>query len=179
MTRILTFAEMREALKNCQNSVLTSARDGMRVATTNVKAQAKRNCTPGKSPYDSMWFPTKEVKATRYGMPYTGAPYSYDQDKSRDPVHMRDAMYSRVLVQAKNVMGIVGNPKDYADDVHDGNHGMWPRPFIMDAIKEKETETRAILSDYIERGLLQACEGNLFPEIPSNLPTEMDTEDEE
>ena len=169
--RAMTFEEIKDALRNCSDSVLTSAVEGGRKAVANVRGQARRNCTPGKSPYDDMWFPTKQVKATKYGMPYTGAPYSYDRDPARDPIHMRDAMYSRVILINGVIHCIVGNPKPYAGEVHEGNSQMWPRPFIWDAIKEKDAETRAILTEAIQLGLLRACEGDIFPETPSDYPT--------
>lgn len=139
----LTFAELRERLENLPKATIPAMKKGMAKAALNVKAQAKMNCTPGKSPYAK-------------------APYSDDNDPRREPIHMRDAMYHRVIATDKSVRGIIGNPKRYAAWVHEGTKKMAARPFILDAIKQKESETRAILSEALETALLQGCEGDLF-----------------
>lgn len=164
MTRVLTVDELLEKLSNVKKSALPSTKTGMRQALRNVKGQAMRNCTPGQSPYPK-------------------APYSDDNDPHRDPVHMRDSMGTRVEVDGTRVRGIIGNYKPYSHWVHDGTRRMPPRPFIVDAIKEKQLETRAILSDAIEIGVLSAWDGDLFGgglgQAGGSIPTMPDEGDEE
>lgn len=143
MTKTLTFDELREKLKGVQASVIPGVMRGMKKAALNVEKKAKQNCTPGKSPY---W----------------KAPYSDDKDPEREVPHMRDVMYAKVSTDGREVRAIVGNPKHYALFVHEGTAKMASRPFILDAIKEKEEETRKIISDALEVALLQCCEGDVF-----------------
>ena len=53
--------------------------------------------------------------------------------------------------------GIVGTPKDYALFVHEGTTKMQARPFILDAIKAKDKDTRAILSKALEDAIKREC----------------------
>jgi len=163
MTRILTVDELIVKLKNVQKAAMPATKKGMRVALFNVKGGAVRNCDPGSTPYAK-------------------APYSDDDDPHRDPVHMRDSMGTRVEVSGNSVRGIIGNTKPYSHYVHDGTKYMPARPFITDAIKEKQIETRAILSNALEIGVLQAWDGDLFAgglgQQTGNIPTMMDEGEE-
>jgi hypothetical protein len=183
VTKLLTLEELTGVLDHVQAEMLPAITRGMKDATLNVEGKAKQNCTPGKSPYESMNFPTKIEKAAILGNGYTGAPYSYDNDPDREPPHLRDVMFSKVEVDGNRVVGIVGNPKSYAAAVHDGTSTMFPRPFIYDAIVEKEPETRAILSEAIERAILQNSDGDLFGGGSSTMtgmtPTAMDMEEDD
>jgi HK97 gp10 family phage protein len=143
MTTILTTEELIQRLRNLPRASVPAVRSGMRTACLNVVGEAKRNCTPGQTPYAK-------------------APYSDDNDPRREPPHMRDVMGYRVTVSGTTVRGIVGNKKSYAHWVHDGTKKMPARSFITDAIKAKQGETRAILSNALEIGILQAWRGELF-----------------
>jgi hypothetical protein len=85
-------------------------------------------------------------------------------------------MGTKVEVSGNSVRGVIGNTKPYSHWVHDGTKYMPARPFLTDAIKEKQLETRAILSDAIAIGVLQAWGGDLFGGgvDTTNLPTIMD-----
>ncbi|MCK9521032.1 MAG: hypothetical protein M0R74_18710 [Dehalococcoidia bacterium] len=138
MVRILTPDELSAKLSRLSESQIPAIKEGMQAAVLNVEACARRNCTPGQSPYAK-------------------APYSDDRDPHREPPHMRDTIEGTVVVEGTAVRGIVGTPKHYALPVHEGTSRMEARPFIMDAIKEKEEETRAILSKALEESLRREC----------------------
>ena len=174
MTQTLTPAELIQKLNNLQASMVPAISKGMSQATGNVKAQAIKNCDPGHSPYEDMNFPTKVDYANKHGLSYTGAPYSYDSDKNRELVHMRDQMYSKTETTGTSVRGVVGNTSDHALAVHDGTSVMWARPFISDAIAEKQDETLAILSNAIEIAVMSQTEGGIWTGssmFNGNVPT--------
>jgi HK97 gp10 family phage protein len=162
VTQRLTEAELLQKLRNLPKASVPAVKKGMRDACLNVLGQAKRNCTPGQTPYAK-------------------APYSDDSDPHREPPHMRDVMGFRVQVEGTKIRGIVGNKKKYAHYVHDGTKRMPARPFITDAIKEKMPETRAILSNALEIGIMQAWKGDIFGGglNRGNLPTMPDEGGEE
>ena len=137
MVELLTQEQLLQKLSNLKESTVPSVAKGMKKAALNVEAKAKENCTPGKSPYYR-------------------APYSDDNDPKRIPPHMRDVMFSEVQVSGNQVRGTVGNPKSYAAAVHEGTDRMQARPFILDAIKEKDNETRALLSEALWEGNKEA-----------------------
>lgn len=139
MTRLLTSDELLRKLNNLSVKAIPAITHAMELAALNVEGQAKKNCTPGQSPYYR-------------------APYSDDNDPNRDPIHMRDTIQGRVEVAGAGVHGIVGTPKDYAFFVHEGTSKMQARPFILDAIIEKDKETRAILSQALADSLRSECE---------------------
>ena len=127
-----------------------------------------------------MNFPTKVDYANKHGLSYTGAPYSYDSDKNRELVHMRDQMYSKTETTGTSVRGVVGNTSDHALAVHDGTSVMWARPFISDAIAEKQDETLAILSNAIEIAVMSQTEGGIWTGssmFNGNVPTMPEEED--
>lgn len=112
-----------------------------------AEGEARRLCSPGHSPY---W----------------KAPYTDDRDPAREPPHMRDVMFHRVIHTDPAVLrGVVGNPKKYAGWVHNGTYpddpdrGMYPRPFITDAIRNKEYEIRKILSEGVQAHLDESARG--------------------
>jgi HK97 gp10 family phage protein len=139
MPRILTTEELTENLQRLSEATIPAARKAMMKAAANIKGKAMENCTPGKSPYYR-------------------APYSDDNDPKRQPPHMRDVMYFRTAETTKAVAGIVGNPKSYARAVHDGTSRMKARPFILDAIKACDQDTRILLSDALLEELRKECE---------------------
>jgi hypothetical protein len=111
---------------------------GLQNAANNVEGEAKKNCTPGESPYYK-------------------APYTQDNDPRREPPHMRDVTTNSVEVSADKIVATISNPKHYALAVHDGTSRMQARPFILDAIKAKQDDTTAHISDAIIKGLRAQC----------------------
>jgi len=138
MVQVLTVEQLQAKLRRLSDAQLPAVIAGMQAAVLNVEACARRNCTPGQSPYAK-------------------APYSDDRDPNREPPHMRDTIEGKVTVKGSSVQGTVGTPKHYALPVHEGTSKMEARPFIMDAIKEKDVETRAILSKALEESLRREC----------------------
>ena len=152
MTQLLTQEELLQKLSNIKDSMMPAIKSGMQKAVLNVKGAAKKNCTPGSSPYYK-------------------APYSDDNDPKRDPVHMRDVMSGGVKTSGNSIIGVVGNKKSYAFWVHEGTTRMQARPFIMDAIKAKDEETQKLLSEAVEIAIVQQCETIwLSPGSFSDLP---------
>jgi phage gpG-like protein len=170
--------ELREALRNVQASMRPTMVRAMRRSAILVKGTAKKNCTPGESPYPR-------------------APYSDDDDPRREPPHMRDVMYHRVTVEGNMVRGVVGNPKHYALPVHDGHYTTMraqstltaiakfgggrsrgrfvpARPFIVDSIKQHEQDIVDIHNEEIAAELLRHTSGSVWGATPSSMPTAMD-----
>lgn len=168
MTKILTYDEMIAALQSLQDAAVPALVAGMEVAAAVVEGEAKRNCTLGQSPYEDMVFPTKMAEYARQGKfkkvrmttrpsvfvayegAYSGAPYSVSDEAI---IHMRDTIYSEVISDQKQVMGVVGTPKDYSLWVHEGTSRMWARPFLTDAIQAKQRAVRQILGEALWDGL--------------------------
>jgi len=112
---------------------------GIEKACLSIVDEAKRNCTPGQSPYDSMYFPSK----TRAGQ--TGAPF--------DTGMLRRSITSMVSSDDKTISGAVGTNVEYAVYVHEGTSKMQARPFITDAIRAKRGEIEDIMKKYGGDGL--------------------------
>jgi hypothetical protein len=138
MPKILTPEEMSLKISQLTREAWPIIEKGLTNAALNVEGEAKRNCTPGKSPYYK-------------------APYTDDNDPRREPPHMRDVMGTEVTVTADEIKAVISNPKHYALAVHEGTSRMQARPFILDAIKAKEKETLTHLSDAIYQGLKNQC----------------------
>jgi hypothetical protein len=178
MTQQLTKDEVVAILTNVSDGIKPAVKRGLRLGISIVVKKAKENCTPGKSPYASMWFPTKAAKAEKLGNSYTGAPYSYDNDPARLPVHMRDMITGQVVETNDAIVAVVGvkdseegGDHHYAVDVHDGTTKMWARPFLLDAIIEKHNDILMAISEELETNILQNCEGDLFSGPRDDLPT--------
>jgi len=137
-SRLMTFEEMKMKIKRLPEKTIQALEKDIMLAALNVEAQARKNCTPGRSPYYR-------------------APYSDDNDPNREPPHMQAVMTSSVEIENRKVIGIVGNPKHYALFVHDGTTRMRARPFILDAITEKEDETLEIISAAVASALIKEC----------------------
>jgi HK97 gp10 family phage protein len=150
---ILTAEELLQKLDNLKAGTMPAIEQAMQMAALNVEGQAKKNANPGTSPYEGMVFPTK-WKGGYQG----GAPYSDDANPNRIPPHLRDSIISEVVVEGNSVHGVVGTQKPYALPVHEGTSRMPARPFILDAITEKDTETRTILSDALAALIRSQCE---------------------
>jgi hypothetical protein len=153
----ISVEELRRRLLNLSEGQIEQTKQDMEQAAENVNGQSKENCTPGRSPYDNQRFSSKEILADRLGQPYTGAPYTYDNDPDREPPHMRDTITATVIVEDKSVHGIVGTPKEYSKEVHEGTKKMTARPFILDAIHTKSEETIAILGDGVKTHIRRVC----------------------
>jgi len=122
----MSIEELQTKLRNISLTMVPAIEKGMTDAVQNIEGKAKENCTPGSSPY--------------YKAPFiTGT--------------LRRSISSKVEQRGIEVKGIVGAGVDYAIDVHDGSSRMPPRPFILDAITEKETETIEFLSDTVKDGI--------------------------
>lgn len=122
----ITMEELRKKLKRITKDMLPAIKKGMTDAVQNVEGKAKENCTPGSSPY--------------YRAPFiTGT--------------LRRSIASKVDTKGNEVTGVIhagGTKAGYALEVHEGTSRMPPRPYILDAIVEKESGTREILNDAIE-----------------------------
>lgn len=66
---------------------------------------------------------------------------------------LRRSISSKAEVKGNEVTGIVGANTEYAEAVHEGTSRRSPKPFILDAITEKEDETLGILSDGVESAI--------------------------
>lgn len=74
------------------------------------------------------------------------------QAKADCPVRtgtLRRSIISKVVTEGENIKGVVGSNVTYALFVHDGTSKMPPRPFILNAIRQKEGDTRRYLSEAI------------------------------
>jgi HK97 gp10 family phage protein len=130
----MTPEQMAAKLKNISNDMLPAIKKGMRDACKNIEGRAKKNCTPGESPYSR----APHITGT-----------------------LSRSMGSHVEVDGKKIKGIVSaggedskeGPVEYASAVHEGTSRMAPRPFILDAIIANEKETVEFLSDAIEEAV--------------------------
>lgn len=118
--------ELQRKLQNVSKDMLPAIEKAMTTAAMNIEGKAKENCTPGQTPYDRAPF-------------ITGT--------------MRRSISSKVEIKNSEVHGIVGAGVEYAVDVHEGTSRMEARPYILDAILEKESETADILSDAVENAI--------------------------
>ena len=122
----MSIEELQTKLRNMALGTIPAIKEGMTNAAMNIEGKAKENCTPGSSPY--------------YKAPFiTGT--------------MRRSINSEVEQRGNEIIGIVGAGTDYAEDVHEGSSKMPPRPFILDAITEKQNETIKFLEDAVKQGI--------------------------
>lgn len=134
MTITMTAAQMAAKLKNISDDMIPAIKKGMADACLNIEGCAKKNCTPGQSPYSR----APHITGT-----------------------LSRSMGSHVEVHDKEIKGIVSaggedspeGPVEYAIHVHEGTSRMAPRPFILDAIKEEEKMTTGLLSDAVDDAL--------------------------
>jgi hypothetical protein len=131
---IYTAAQLKDKLERLPAAAVKGTAAGMQKAVLNVEGESKRYCTRGQTPYYR-------------------APYSDDDDPHREPPHMRDTIKGEVIVVGTSVHGTISTPKSYARPVHDGTSRMRARPFILDAIRAKDRDTRAFLSEGLQDGL--------------------------
>ena len=108
--------------------------------------EAKRNCTPGSSPYDSMIFPSK---MGANGVQRSGAPF--------DTGALRRSITSSVSCDDKTITASIGTNMEYARHVHEGTSRMQGRPFITDAINAKKTQVEQILKNAGAEALKETC----------------------
>lgn len=60
---------------------------------------------------------------------------------------LRRSISSKAEVKGTEIKGVIGANTEYAEAVHEGTSKRSPKPFILDAIMEKEGETLEILND--------------------------------
>lgn len=132
--RTMTPEQMAAKLKDISTDMIPTIKTGMADACRNIEGRAKKNCTPGQSPYSR----APHVTGT-----------------------LSRSMGSHVEVDGKNITGIVSaggedspvGPVEYAIHIHEGTSRMAPRPFILDAIIEEEKTTLGFISDATEDAL--------------------------
>jgi hypothetical protein len=154
---VISVEELRHRLRELSDGQLSETERNMGLAAENVNGESKRNCTPGQSPYHNQRFSSKEILAQFLGENYTGAPYSFDRDPNREPPHMRDTITAEVITEGRSVHGVVGTPKRYSKWVHEGTRKVEARPFILDAVYAKDSETLAILGDGVKAHVRRVC----------------------
>ena len=125
MAKELTPAQLAAELRRRQGIIRQKLDSKMMKAAVNVEGVAKKNCTPGESPYSK-------------------APYQTG--------FLRRAMTSGVIKEGDAVVGVVGNGMSYALPVHEGTSKMGGRPFILDAVKSEADTTARILGEAVEEG---------------------------
>ena len=126
--------QMAAKLKNLSNAMRPGIERGMKDACRNIEGRAKKNCTPGESPYSR----APHVTGT-----------------------LSRSMGSHVEVDGNKIKGIVSaggedskeGPVEYAIHVHEGTSRMAPRPFILDAIQSEEKKTLEFLTDAVEEAV--------------------------
>jgi hypothetical protein len=184
MSELMTPEQLKEKLRALGTVGHATVKAGMRNAAANVCRQAKKNCTPGESPYDGMVFPTKMLEYTKTGkvkarqlkfspnqINRSGAPF--------DKGDLRRSIGFKVSDDGTTIKGQVGTSIEYALPVHDGTSKMQARPFLYDAVISEHDNTLQYLSDALEASILQVCEGNLFGSPTQALgftPTAMEDE---
>jgi phage gpG-like protein len=154
---------------------------GMKNGCIGVTRRAKKNCTPGESPYDNMVFPTKVIETTKTGkkkksqlkfspneINRSGAPFNKGD--------LRRSITYRVKDDGVVVIGTVGTKLSYALPVHDGTSKIEARPFVYDAVMVERENTNMHIIDALDVALLQISEGNLFfnPTQIGFVPTTLD-----
>jgi len=130
----ITPEQMAAKLKELSHAMTPGIKRGMEDACLNIEGHAKKNCTPGESPYSR----APHVSGT-----------------------LSRSMGSHVEVDGNKIKGIVSaggedskeGPVEYAIHVHEGTSRMAPRPFILDAIIEEEDKTVEFLAEPIEDAL--------------------------
>ena len=115
----MTPEQLKARLDNLAIKIVPAVAEGMKLAAANVEGRAKLNCSPGSSPY--------------YRAPFqTG--------------HLRANIKHDTQITGRTVTGLVGDPVEYAEAVHEGTSRMQGRPFILDAIVSERDTTIDLLS---------------------------------
>ena len=122
----ISIEELQRKLKSISADMLPALKEAMTDAAMNIEGKAKE---PGNCGYD-------EVQEAPF---ITGT--------------MRRSISSKTEQKGNEIHGIVGAGVDYAIDVHEGTSRMEARPFILDAITEKEGDTLGFISDAVESNL--------------------------
>jgi len=128
---IYTVEQMAAKLLMVKAETIPALERALGQACLNIEGLAKENCTPGKSPY--------------YKAPF-------------DTGTLRTNIRSLVEVSEDYVQGTIYDGIEYAIHVHEGTSRMKARPFILDAVKEKEPETLAIMENFLVMGLVKHCD---------------------
>lgn len=66
---------------------------------------------------------------------------------------LRRSISSKAELKGNEIIGTVGANTEYAEAVHEGTSKRPPKPFILDAITEKEGETLGILNNAVEEAI--------------------------
>jgi HK97 gp10 family phage protein len=130
--------ELRRKLGNLDQAAAKSYFPALQRVGVLVEARAKRNCSPGTSPYEAMVFPSKRARDPLA----SGVPV--------DTGLMRASIQSEVLRTSYGLgryalKATIGCYVDYARYVHDGTSKMQARPFLTDAVAAEAGNIRRIL----------------------------------
>lgn len=129
MARRLTPAELSRILANVPKRIRAETLAAMKTAAALCEAQAKDNCTPGKSPYDRAPYITGTLSRGNH---------SYVQEFN----------------DGATIVGFVANSvREYNLHVHEGTSRMKARPFLLDAVRMQQDNVQTILSAGIKEGL--------------------------
>ena len=164
---MITPEQLKEKLQALGPAGHAALVHGMRNGCIGVTRRAKKNCTPGESPYDGMVFPSKLVELTKSGKPKKSQlKFSSNQiNRSGAPFNkgdLRKSITYKVKDNGTTITGIVGTNLSYALPVHDGTSKMEGRPFIYDAIISEHGNTNDHILEAVDLALLQVASGNLF-----------------
>jgi len=133
----MKFSEFAAHLKKINKRKHAILLDGLQTVADVVVDTAQDYCTPGKSPYDPMIFPSKPPGTT-------GAPYRTGL--------MRDTIQGNVADTGRGkASAVIWSDAEYSSYVHDGTSKMQARPFITDAVKANESRIEEIMIDAARR----------------------------
>lgn len=127
------YSDLLVELRDINKRLMPKMIDAVEQSGEIIASTARDNCTPGKSPYDSMAFKSKH--------PFeSGAPFKTGA--------MRDSIQSNVAETGRDSVGaVIWTDVEYASYVHEGTSKMQARPFITDAAKEREPEVKVIMQE--------------------------------
>ena len=133
----ITPEELQDKLRRIHAEAGPKIHRGMELAALNVEGKAKKNCTPGETPYYKAPFDTGKLRAS---------------------------ITSLVEDRGDSYMGVVGcqgsydgGEVPYAIYIHEGTYKMSARPFILDAITEEQDHTLQIIADAVRDHLQEYC----------------------
>jgi len=140
----ITLDELSAKLEEAGENVRKNMEKAINKCCLLVVDEAKRNCTPGSSPYDTMIFRKDSTRARRSGAPFdTGA--------------LRRSITGSVTSDNKTITASIGSNMDYAAYVHEGTSRMQGRPFLTDAISAEKSRIQGIMQAAGADGLKETC----------------------
>jgi hypothetical protein len=131
--------ELKKKLGGLDAAALKSVRPRLEEIALLVEGEAKKNCTPGRSPYDGMVFPTKVAKNPQA----TGAPFDMGQLRGSIRGEVLETRYGAGKAALK---ATISAATGYADKVHNGTSKMQARPYLTDAIAAKTSKINEVLA---------------------------------